>query len=95
MEKLYTSKAFWKMVGGRMHTPHPTPPVSVPGHKLQKPSKECGIFQSLGIINFALITKKAESKGGHDPMAPSLNTLLAARMQYLGYLIDPVAVVRW
>ena len=25
MEKLYTSKTFLKMVGGRMHTPHPTP----------------------------------------------------------------------
>ena len=25
MENLYTSKTFLKMVGGRMHTPHPTP----------------------------------------------------------------------
>ena len=39
MEKLYTLKIFLKMAGGRMHIPHPTP-----GHKLQKPSKESGIF---------------------------------------------------
>ena len=44
MGKLYASKTFLKMAGGRMHTPHPTPPVSAPGHKLQKPSKESGIF---------------------------------------------------
>ena len=25
MEKLYTSKTFLKMAGGRIHTPHPTP----------------------------------------------------------------------
>ena len=30
------------------------PPGSAPGHKLQKPSKESGIFQSLGTINFVL-----------------------------------------
>ena len=29
-------------------------PGSTPGHKLQKPSKQCGIFQSLGTINFVL-----------------------------------------
>ena len=28
--------------------------VSAPGHKLQKSSKESGIFQSLGTINFVL-----------------------------------------
>ena len=31
----------------RMHIPSPYPPGSVPGHKLQQPSKESGIFQSL------------------------------------------------
>ena len=28
MEKLYASKAFLKVAGGRMHTPHPTPGIS-------------------------------------------------------------------
>ena len=35
MEKLYTSKTFLKVAGER---------GSAPGHKLQKPSKESGIF---------------------------------------------------
>ena len=39
------------------------PPVSAPGHKLQKPSKESGIFQSLGTINFVLFTKRQSQKG--------------------------------
>ena len=43
---------------------HPIPPVSAPGHKLHKPSKESGIFQSLGIINFVLFTKKQNQRGG-------------------------------
>ena len=34
--------------------PSSYPPESAPGHKLQKPSKESGIFQSLGTINFVL-----------------------------------------
>ena len=53
MEKLYASKTILKMAGGRMHTPHPTP-GSIPGHKLRKPSKESGIFQSLGTIIIVL-----------------------------------------
>ena len=33
-KKLYASKTFLKMVGGRMHTSHPTYfPGSAPGHK--------------------------------------------------------------
>ena len=60
MEKLdrLTSKTFLKMADGRMHTPHPTPLVSAPGHKLQKPLNESGIFQSLGTINFVVFTKR-------------------------------------
>ena len=30
------------------------PAVSAPGHKLQKPSNESGIFQPSGTINFVL-----------------------------------------
>ena len=54
MEKLYTLKTLKKMAGGRMHTPHFTPPGDAPGHKLRKSSKESGIFQSLGTIDFVL-----------------------------------------
>ena len=68
MEKLYTSKTFLKMAGGRMHAPHPTP-RSAPGHKQQKPSKESGIFLSFGTI-FVLFYEKSESKGGTVAQCP-------------------------
>ena len=55
MEKLYSFKAFLKKVGGRMLF---LPPVSAPGHKLQKTSKESGIFQSHGIIIFVRFIKR-------------------------------------
>ena len=43
---------------------------SAPGQKLQKPSKESGIFQSLCSIDFVLFTKRQIQKGGggHGPM---------------------------
>ena len=53
-----------------MHTFHPTLTGSAPGHKLQKPSKESGIFQSLGTISFVLFYLKAESKGGGMALYP-------------------------
>ena len=58
------------MAGGRTHTPHPTPPVSAPGHKLQKPSKESGIFQSLGTLVLFVFTKRQRQKGGPWHNAP-------------------------
>ena len=42
---------------------HPIPPVSASGHKLQKPSKESGIFQSLGTIKFVLFAKRQNQRG--------------------------------
>ena len=61
-----------------MHSAHISsyPFACTPGHKLQKPPKGCGIFQSLGIISFVLFYEKAESKGGgawHNE--PPLNAL--------------------
>ena len=65
MKKLYTSKTFSKTAGGRRHTPLILPPRSAPGHKLQKPSKESGIFQSLGTIHFVnfLLKDKVKRRG--------------------------------
>ena len=56
MDKLYTSKSFLKMAGRKMHKCIPLIllPGSACGRKLQKPSKESGIFWSLGIISFVL-----------------------------------------
>ena len=61
-----------KTAGGRRHTPHFTlPPRSAPGHKLQKSSKESGIFQSLGTINFvnSLLKDKVKNRGPGGGMA--------------------------
>ena len=66
MEKLHASKAFLKIAGGRMHTLHPIP--LDPPLAIQKPSKESGIFQSLGIANFVLFTKR-QSQKVHGTMA--------------------------
>ena len=41
----------------------------VPGHNLRKPSKECGVFQSLGTINFVLFFIKKQSQKGGGGMA--------------------------
>ena len=82
MKKLYrpTSKTFPKrLVGGGI--PLVLPLRSVPGHKLQKPSKEFGIFQSHGTIYFVNFLPKDKVKregrggGGGCHNAP-LNTLL-------------------
>ena len=71
MKKLYTSKTFFKTAGERRHTPHPTPPRSAPSHKLQKPSKKSGIFQSHGTINFVnlLLKDKVRRRGPGGGMA--------------------------
>ena len=54
MEKLYTSKNIFE--NGWLENAYPSsyPPGSAPRYKLQKLSKESGIFQSLGTINFVL-----------------------------------------
>ena len=69
MEKLYTSKTTLKMAG-RGCIPLILPPRSVPSHKLQKPSKEYGIFQLLGTINFVLFAKRQSQKGGGMAQCP-------------------------
>ena len=70
--KLYAIKIFLKMAVGRMHSAHISsyPFACTPGHKLQKPPKGSGKFQSLGTISFVLFYEKEESKGGHGTMDP-------------------------
>ena len=74
-EKLHISKTFLKMAGGRMHshTSHSTPlDPSLAITKLQKPSKESGIFQSLGTISFCFLLKASVKKGGGGHGTPPL-----------------------
>ena len=60
----------------RIHTPYSIPPVSAPNHKLQKPSKESGIFWSLVTINLNVLSLKGNIK-------PPLNTLLRTPLMLL------------
>ena len=63
--------------------PSSYPSGFAPNLKLQKPSKESGIFQSLGTISIVLFTKRQSQKGGggHGTMASSVNTLLRAKFR--------------
>ena len=50
------------MAGGMMYTPPPPPtPGSALGPKLQKPSKESGIYQLFGTINFVFFFTERHS----------------------------------
>ena len=81
MEKLYISKTFSKMTGGRSILLI-LPPWIAPGHKLQTPSNKYGIFQSLGTINSVIFHKRQSQEGktevGDGTMPSPLNTLLTA-----------------
>ena len=66
MEKLYTSKTFSKWLVGEC-----MPLILAPGHKLQKQSKESGLFQSLGTINFFFLLKGGVKRGGGKAQCPS------------------------
>ena len=72
MKKLYTSKMFLNMAGGTMHIAYPLfyPPGSAPGPKLQKPSKESGIFQSLGTITCSFLLKGRVKRGAIAQCSP-------------------------
>ena len=64
MEKLYTSKTFLKMAGGKMHTLHPTPldpPLAVSYRNHQK-SLAC--FSHLAPLVFFLLTGIVKRGGG-------------------------------
>ena len=77
MEKFYTSKAFLKMVGGRMLTPHPIsqyPPLATRHRNHQK---SLASFSHLAPLNLFFLTKRqSQKKGGAWPNVHPLNTLL-------------------
>ena len=63
MEKLFTSKTFLKVAGGRMHIAHPTPlAISYTNHQ-----KSLAYFSHLAPIILFFFTKRQSQKGG--PMA--------------------------
>ena len=68
MEKLYTSKTFLKMAGGRTHTPHPTPlAISYRNHH-----KSLAYFSHLAPLILFFFTKRQSQKEGvgHGTMPP-------------------------
>ena len=65
-EKIVYVKNIFENGWWEMHTPHPTPIGSAPGHKLHKPSKESGMFQSLDIIRFVFFLLKDRVKKGRE-----------------------------
>ena len=86
MEKLYASKTFLKMAGGRMHAPHPTR-LDLPLTKsYRNHQKNLTYFSHLApLVLFVLLKAEGRVKGGgggggggHGTIAPSLNTLLRA-----------------
>ena len=63
MEKLFASKIFLKLAGGRMHSPLSYPHGSAPGHKLRKSSKESAYFIHLAPLILFFFTIKESQKG--------------------------------
>ena len=49
------------------------PPGSAPGHKLQKPSKESGVFSHLALLILFFFTKR-QSQRGEGGMAPAVKS---------------------
>ena len=75
MKKLYTPKTFFENDWWEDAYPSSYPS----GHKVGKPSKKSGLFQSLGTISFTLFTKRQSQKGGHGPMPPKYAPVLPVR----------------
>ena len=65
MEKLYASKAFLKIAGGRMHTPHPIPlepPLAI-SYRNHKKSLAYSSHLLAPLLLF-FFTKRQSQKGG-------------------------------
>ena len=76
MEKLYTSKTFLKMAGGKLHIPHSTlldPPLAISYRNHQK---SLAYFSHLAPLNLFFFIKKLSLKEEHGTMLLPLNTLL-------------------
>ena len=75
MEKLYTSKTFLKVAGGRVHTPS----SYLPSHRLsyRNHQKSLAYFSHLApLILYFFTERQSQRGGGYGTTAPPLNTLL-------------------
>ena len=64
MEKLYPSKTFWKMAGGRMHTLHSTPLDSFLAKGYKNYQKSWAYFCHLAPLVLSLLLKGKVKRGG-------------------------------
>ena len=71
MEKLYASKTFLKMAGGKMHTSHPTPLDPPLALSYRNHQKSLAYFSHLTPLVLFLFTK-SRVKSGAWPNAPHL-----------------------
>ena len=83
MEKMFTSKTFLKLAGGRMHTPHPTSLDSPLTISYRNHQKSLAYFSHLAPLILFVFIKKQSQKGGPLHNAPTLNTLLLATLKEL------------
>ena len=74
MEKLYTSKTFLKMAGGRMHTPHPD--LLTISHRNHQ--KSLAYLSHLAPLILFIFTKRQSQRGGMAQCS-FLNTPLSQR----------------
>ena len=72
MEKLYSSKSFLKMAGGRMYAPHPTPPSLYPPLTIsyRNHQKSLAYFSHLVPLILFFLLKSRVKKGGAWPNGP-------------------------
>ena len=64
MEKVYASKTFLKMAGGRMHIPHLTPLDSPLTISYRNHQKNLAYFSHLAPLVLFYFTKRRSQKGG-------------------------------
>ena len=70
MKKLYASKTFLKMAGGRMHTPHPTSLYPPPAISYRNDQKSLVYFSHLAPLILFFLLKGRVKRGGYGSMPP-------------------------
>ena len=71
MEKLYTSKTFLKMDGGKMHTPHSNPLDLPQAIRYRNHQKSLAYFSHLAPLILFFFTKRQRQKGVGNSKMPS------------------------
>ena len=81
MEKLYSSKTFLKMAGGRMHIPYPTPLDSSLTISYRNHQKNVAYFSHLAPLVLFFLLEGRVKRGGAWHNGTHLNTLPRAKFR--------------